>query len=1074
MKNRQGKTLYTQTVSRTAQGILIRVIHRGTNPPVFNFHFGKKKDFFKLKAYKIFTLALAVLMLTSAIHPFAVKADDASTTPSSQTATDSSNSNNDSTSSPQQNETITDALSAGNSSSEPNSEAHNVATATVTSITASSSPPDQQIATSTANSDELATSSPVSPIEASSTVENQASTTDPTISTSTPLDASSTPSNITANSIISLFDFKASSTPNSGDPQSTSMGDQENPLIATGTPAGSSTAPNLSVANAPAGPSTSAAVISPSTSTSSNPIISTTSTSSDVTLTQEIKVTNNNNATVTNSTLTNANSGNNQVTGNNGSNGQITTGDINVLANVLNVVNTNQYNSSLSQVIQNFNGLAANILMTDPAATAAQLSDALVSTICGTDVTCKSLNSYVLTNNNNAVLQNTTQVAGNSGGNTISGINNNATISSGNVNALVNVLNIANTNLFNSNWTIASINIFGNWHGDLVMPSDFYFANFVSVGNSTTTPAQALPIGSSVSLSVNNSNTANITNNVSVSAVSGGNLISSGTDASSTPETTTTPDQATGTINSALIQTGTATAAANTQTYANTNIVNSKWFLSMVNTLGNWSGNVFSLPNQVTMTQTPTGLIFFSSSNNQTFGNFLQDTAGGFGSTTTLANLNSATIQNDISVSALTGDNAISGANLNAPTVLTGNARALANILNFANTNLVNSNLQLGLVNILGNWQGNVVFGYPDLAVTQTLSGGQIPSAADTEVTFKIDYSNIGQSVMDSSELEWDFDPSALTVDSVSIPASQAAAGTLKFSLGKLGLQSSGSITITAHTLQTLPAGREVDTLAKVWGSGPESDTSNNQYLLQSFVTAAGIDLSSYSRGNGDVRVYKYNSTGGRPVQPGGSVGFTLVIDNDGTGPVHNLVVTDEMRGPGDTVVMSKKFNIVDMDIGEELTIDYNVQIPEDAKPGNYTNTAVANFTTSSNITQDSLNIASTSFAMAELAGSNIAAADTTTTPSGLAMPMATTSTTTITNIKMQRLARKFSGLASGEIAGASTTASSSVTGQLKGQDADYQSSRVPNPLWWELLLALTIAIGYASYSSWERTRHRE
>jgi hypothetical protein len=195
----------------------------------------------------------------------------------------------------------------------------------------------------------------------------------------------------------------------------------------------------------------------------------------------DVDIENSNTAEIENDNAVSGNSGGNEISGDKVDGASINTGNVNVYANVLNIVNTNQINSQIVQITEDFNDLSADILMNNPETTPDEMVHNLVSRLCD-GITCQSLTTVKLTNSNDAAINNTVIATGNSGGNSISGASSNASITTGNVNALVNVINIVNTNLVNSRWTIATFNVFGDWEGDLVLPSELYFEGIETVG----------------------------------------------------------------------------------------------------------------------------------------------------------------------------------------------------------------------------------------------------------------------------------------------------------------------------------------------------------------------------------------------------------------------------------------------------------------------------------------------------------------------------------------------------------------------------------------------------------------
>jgi hypothetical protein len=655
----------------------------------------------------------------------------------------------------------------------------------------------------------------------------------------------------------------------------------------------------------------------------------------------------------------------------------IDTGDINVYANVLNIVNTNLYDSQITELVQNFDSLSANLFLNDPGATSAELAQDLVTKIC-TDVECKSLSSFTLTSQNLAAVQNNVSAAGDSGGNSITAGNDvkDSSITTGDVNAVVNILNIVNSNLVNSRWTFASINIFGDWQGDLVLPPELYFTDYMTVGTPENA-AQNLSDVQKVILDAQNTNQGAIINDVTTGADTGSNDLTADK----------TPNGSGGDIHDSEVATGQAAAVSNVENHVNQNIINTRWYLGLINTLGGWAGNIYNLPDQVLMSPTLGGLSFFSTTANydseiyRTFAEAIasMDEASGTTSsdtetTVTLENNNTAVIDNTVDVSARTGDNSISGADVKRSKILTGNARALANIINFANTNLFYSDLQVGLVNVFGNWTGNIVFGFPDLKVAQTFQSPAFPKEKNQTINYEVDYGNLQRSSMQGVALDWQYDPEILEILSAGSSASftRPQPGVAHFELGKILPLSSGKLDLSVKTLKNLAEGDKVTTYARIWGLGPELDLRNNESILESVATttlaadagqggqdnqnqddnnSGGDSGNGSGGGNGGggggyssanlLRIYKTIVTSGT-ILPGSIVSFKLIVDNDGINDLFNIVIYDTLRGPNNDVVVTKQISLGKLSAREEAVINYDLQIPASAPNGAYTNSAYA------------------------------------------------------------------------------------------------------------------------------------
>lgn len=704
-----------------------------------------------------------------------------------------------------------------------------------------------------------------------------------------------------------------------------------------------------------------------------------------------VEIVNTNSIKVVNEVKSESLTGQNSIiSGDSGQDALIDTGNINVFANVLNVVNTNLHNSKIVEIAETFNSLSADVLLNHPETQASEITSDLVKQIC-TSLECSTLNSFTLTNKNYAEVENNIDVLGHSGQNLMQNIEERGLIRSGNVNALVNVLNIVNSNLLNSKWTIASINIFGDWSGDLVLPSELYFTDFFSIGatdNSTITVEDI----KKVVISVENDNNIEVVNNVQVDSESGANSI----------EATGTPAGKKGDLVETGIESGENQGNANVKNFTNTNVFNGKWYLGMINTLGAWSGNIFSLPEKVAIGATPTGLSFFSSNSKDSdiaFQKFTETIADINRIDTTLIDIkneNDGKIVNNVDLSSLSGENRIVSDEVEQGKIFSGNTYALANILNFANTNLVNADLNIGMVNVFGKWDGNILFGFPDLTVSQKLSQDKFPKEKAQRVNYEVAYSNLGKSSMLGGSLEWHYDPAILKFEGVSdgFEYTENKPGILKFSLGKIVPQSSGKVNLQLKTLKNLPEGSLIQNYARIEGIGPERVKDNNEVLISTIAqttldpnnippngppnnppqnppnppaenptppsTPPPAQQPSLTQPNptpppsqnppptgspaaskaGWVKIFKSNDAAGRTIKPGDKVEFTLKVQNWGIDELYNVVVYDNLKSPNGATLLAKKFPLGKMAVGEEVLLIYELDAHSAAPQGRYTNAA--------------------------------------------------------------------------------------------------------------------------------------
>lgn len=270
---------------------------------------------------------------------------------------------------------------------------------------------------------------------------------------------------------------------------------------------------------------------------------------------------NENKANITNTVIVDSNTGNN-IANNNGGDVSIDTGDAVAGANVVNLVNQNLVGNNWIFAVINVFGLWTGDLIVP--------GNGLLDG--GHDLGYSNVD---IVNENNADIDNDATADVNTGNNIAQGNGGNTTVDTGNALASVNIVDIVNTNIVGSNWFFLMINNMGSWSGN-IMHWDGESSGFQTVFNYVFDSVDGM--FSSGSLDIHNNNSANIQNNINVQANTGGNTANDNS-------------------GDASISTGDAIAWANIFNFVNNNIVGNNWMFSIVNIMGEWTGDtVFAYP----------------------------------------------------------------------------------------------------------------------------------------------------------------------------------------------------------------------------------------------------------------------------------------------------------------------------------------------------------------------------------------------------------------------------------------------------------------------------------------------
>ena len=269
----------------------------------------------------------------------------------------------------------------------------------------------------------------------------------------------------------------------------------------------------------------------------------------------------------------------------------------------------------------------------------------------------------------NAKIANGVDLAALSGNATVAENTAAGNAATGTANAVANVVNMINSLIAANQSFMGVININGNFQGDILMPpgqlTELLASNF---------PSTTLSLEGDSRLLADLASNQNITNNVSLAALSGNATVAENTAAGNAA-------------------TGKATTNLTVFNMTGRQVVGSNALLVFVNVLGEWVGIIVDAPAGSTAAALGGGVT----------------ACGGCGSAekTSYDVSGNSAIVNDIDVKAISGDAEVSR-NTSAGDAASGDASASANILNLINDSFSLSNwFGLLFINVFGSWYGS-------------------------------------------------------------------------------------------------------------------------------------------------------------------------------------------------------------------------------------------------------------------------------------------------------------------------------------------------------------------------------
>ncbi len=322
------------------------------------------------------------------------------------------------------------------------------------------------------------------------------------------------------------------------------------------------------------------------------------------------------------------------------------------------------------------------------------------------DATINSDTQNTTNQTNNGTVNNDLYLTADSGNKTASGnTGGDSYITTGDASVTGNVLTLLNNNL-SGNVILGVVNIFGDLIGDIILPESALDAFFCATCGGTTTLVNSgngsdsdntVSSDQTIIDAINQVNIADIDNNLILTGNTGGNSASGNTGGD------------------VYITTGNVDVTAQVLNIANNNLIGGNWWLVIINRAGQWIGQIVGAPQGANFAGSSgtefavdeNGEITAINSNN---GEGSTNDAKVYQSTKErIDQTNNADVNNNIYLSANTGKNSTNDNTGGDNYITTGDAKIVANLVNFVNNNIVGGRLLVTFVNVFGNWMGDFV-----------------------------------------------------------------------------------------------------------------------------------------------------------------------------------------------------------------------------------------------------------------------------------------------------------------------------------------------------------------------------
>lgn len=321
---------------------------------------------------------------------------------------------------------------------------------------------------------------------------------------------------------------------------------------------------------------------------------------------------------------------------------------------------------------------------------------------------------------NDGEINNLLDLAAITGQNSASQNTGNGTVSTGDADVAATLVNLLNTTVVNGNLWVTVADIFGDLNGNIIIPElsglsgSQYGNTFVNAGNNDT----GANSDNVINVGINENDTTRINNDADINTIVNASAI-------------TGQNEALSNTGGGVIETGNGSAQASSVSLANTTIEGGNWALVIISALNGWFGFLVGDSGQVKALSQEETIRQIEAQNNNTGADSTNTIDVEHTDNTVTTVDNDAEINNMVNAAAITGQNTASE-NTGQGKITTGDAAVSANAVNIANTTVKNGSLLIAVVNIFGDWFGDLLY----------KGGSVLAAAAAQNPTVTVDANN--------------------------------------------------------------------------------------------------------------------------------------------------------------------------------------------------------------------------------------------------------------------------------------------------------------------------------------------
>ena len=249
----------------------------------------------------------------------------------------------------------------------------------------------------------------------------------------------------------------------------------------------------------------------------------------------------------------------------------------------------------------------------------------------------------------------------------------------------------------------------------------------------------------------------------------------------------------------------------------------------------------------------------------------------------------------------------------------------------------------MAMINIFGDWQGNVAFGQPDLWLAGSAVTSPAPALPGGLINYALSYTNNGDADATDVVITDDFDPRLVSIVNPG-GGTITAPGSISWNIGTVSIGQTAIINYQAAINDNISEPKTyiqntatIESLEEDANSEDNTDTLSVQVDQSNVYGARRRPYVPYA-GYPHIQADKTNDVEDYVV-PGDIVNYKIVLENYGDGSAYDVVVYDTLTNEQAEIIETFNWDLGRVYPNEEIIIEYSLAINEGIEAGLYTNT---------------------------------------------------------------------------------------------------------------------------------------